>query len=615
MISSLRSRILVIVSLIVVVSLALSGAVAYTTIRAHTTQTIVQTLDALASANVVTLDKWVDAKSRAVSTTAAEIEHGDPQGFAKHMGNADGFPIVTVGWPDKSFVSTSDTTPKDYDPTVRPWYKAAIEAGKLLVTKPYGDISTGIPYVSFSAPIIRDGKSAGAVSGAVSLDRVRDVIASVHPTPSSLAFVVARDGQIIGYPDAKLSLKPSTAISADLTPAALASLAQASTPMAVKIGSAVKLLKAQPVKGTEWYLVVALDKAEATAGLVNVLRALAVTMVVLTLVAMALAAIITSRSFRGLSQVRDAMDTIGSGGGDLTHRLPVKGRDEVAQISASFNAFVDKISAVLLEVRDGVDNVRVATSEIDMGTLDLSRRTENSASNLQHTSSALTQLTASIKQSAESAVEATRLASTASQAAAKGGEVVTSAVSTMDDIAKSSARITEIIGVIDSIAFQTNILALNAAVEAARAGENGRGFAVVASEVRTLAQRSATAAREIKELIQSSEASVATGAQRVQAAGKAMHEIVDGIERVNRIIGEIDVAMSEQSAGISQIDRSVAEMDQTTQQNAALVEQSAAASATLNEQAQGLARIVGLFKLRAAAHAVAGMPALAAPQK
>ena len=615
MISSLRSRILVIVSLIVVVSLALSGAVAYTTIRAHTTQTIAQTLDALTSANVVTLDKWVDAKSRAVSTTAAEIQHGDPQGFARHMGNADGFPIVTVGWPDKTFVSTSDTTPKNYDPTVRPWYKAAIEAGKLLVTKPYGDIATGIPYVSFSAPIIRDGKPAGAVSGAVSLDRVREVIAGVHPTPSSLAFVVARDGQIIGYPDAKLSLKPSTEISADLTPAALASLAQASAPLAVKIGSAVKLLKALPVKGTEWYLVVALDKAEATAGLANVLRALGITMVVLTLVAMILAAIITSRSFRGLSQVRDAMDTIGSGGGDLTHRLPVKGRDEVAQISASFNSFVDKISSVLLEVRDGVDNVKVATSEIDMGTLDLSRRTENSASNLQHTSSALTQLTASIKQSAESAVEATRLASTASQAAARGGEVVTSAVSTMDDIAKSSARITEIIGVIDSIAFQTNILALNAAVEAARAGENGRGFAVVASEVRTLAQRSATAAREIKELIQSSEVSVAAGAQRVQAAGKAMHEIVDGIERVNRIIGEIDVAMSEQSAGISQIDRSVAEMDQTTQQNAALVEQSAAASATLNEQAQGLARIVGLFKLRPAAQAVAAVPALAAPQK
>jgi methyl-accepting chemotaxis protein len=204
-----------------------------------------------------------------------------------------------------------------------------------------------------------------------------------------------------------------------------------------------------------------------------------------------------------------------------------------------------------------------------------------------------------VKNSADAAVQATRLASEASDAATRGGEVVSGAVSTMDEIGKSSARITEIIGVIDSIAFQTNILALNAAVEAARAGENGRGFAVVAGEVRTLAQRSATAAREIKDLIQASEASVKTGAQRVQAAGATMQEIVAGIERVARIIGEIDGAMNEQSVGISQIDRSVAEMDQATQQNAALVEQSTAASAMLNEQAQGLARTVGLFKLRA----------------
>jgi methyl-accepting chemotaxis protein len=213
-------------------------------------------------------------------------------------------------------------------------------------------------------------------------------------------------------------------------------------------------------------------------------------------------------------------------------------------------------------------------------------------------------VSASVKQSAEAAMEATRLATTANQAAARGGEVVTSAVSTMDDIARSSARITEIISVIDSVAFQTNILALNAAVEAARAGENGRGFAVVAGEVRALAQRCATAAREIKDLIQASEASVGTGAQRVQAAGAAMQEIDEGIDRMNRVIGEIDGAMNEQSAGISQIDRSIAEMDQATQQNAALVEQPTAASATLNEQAHGLSRVVGLFRLhRADAHA------------
>ncbi|MDN7602565.1 methyl-accepting chemotaxis protein [Burkholderia gladioli] len=600
--SSLRSRILIISSATVIGALALSGAAAYFTVRANTMETIAQNLDAIAGANTLAIDKWVEAKAQAVKASAEDVEHGDPQGFVKHMGRASGFPITTVGWSDKSFFSTTSTAP-GYDPTARPWYKAALAAGALVVTKPYGDSSTGAPYVSFSAPMMRNGSADGVVSGAVPLEGVREVVSTVHPTPASLAFVVTRDGQVIAHPDAKLALKPATDIAEALTPAALASLAQAGAPMEIALGGVVKLLKAQPVAGTDWYLVIALDKAEATAGLSRVLRTLGVAMLLLTLAAVGLAAFFTSNSFRSLSRVRDAMDTIGSGGGDLTHRLPVAGRDEVAQISASFNAFVDKISAVLHDVKSGVDSMKLATDEIEMGNRDLSQRTETSASNLQHTSAALTELTASVKQSAESAMEASRLATSASEAAARGGEVVTSAVSTMDEIARASARITEIIGVIDGIAFQTNILALNAAVEAARAGEHGRGFAVVAGEVRTLAQRCATAAREIKDLIQSSEASVDTGAQRVQAAGAAMREIVEGIERVNRVIGEIDGAMNEQSTGISQIDRSVAEMDQATQQNAALVEQSTAASATLNEQAHGLSGIVGLFRLRQAAAA------------
>ncbi|PEH87157.1 methyl-accepting chemotaxis protein [Burkholderia gladioli] len=600
--SSLRSRILIISSATVIGALALSGAAAYFTVRANTMETIAQNLDAIAGANTLAIDKWVEAKAQAVKATAEDVEHGDPQGFVKHMGRASGFPITTVGWSDKSFFSTTSTAP-GYDPTARPWYKAALAAGTLVVTKPYGDSSTGAPYVSFSAPMMRNGSADGVVSGAVPLEGVREVVSTVHPTPASLAFVVTRDGQVIAHPDAKLALKPATDIAEALTPAALASLAQAGAPMEIALGGVAKLLKAQPVAGTDWYLVIALDKAEATAGLSKVLRTLGVAMLLLTLAAVGLAAFFTSNSFRSLSRVRDAMDTIGSGGGDLTHRLPVAGRDEVAQISASFNAFVDKISAVLHDVKSGVDSMKLATDEIEMGNRDLSQRTETSASNLQHTSAALTELTASVKQSAESAMEASRLATSASEAAARGGAVVTSAVSTMDEIARASARITEIIGVIDGIAFQTNILALNAAVEAARAGEHGRGFAVVAGEVRTLAQRCATAAREIKDLIQSSEASVDTGAQRVQAAGAAMREIVEGIERVNRVIGEIDGAMNEQSTGISQIDRSVAEMDQATQQNAALVEQSTAASATLNEQAHGLSGIVGLFRLRQAAAA------------
>jgi len=488
--SSLRTRILIISSATVIGALALSGAATYSIVRSNTMESIEQNLAAVASGNTLAINKWVEAKAQAVKATAEVVEHGDPQGFGKHMGNANGFPIITIGWPDKTFFSTSPSTPKDYDPTARPWYKSAIAAGKLTVTKPYGDATTGVQYVSFAAPMMRNGEAAGAVSGAVPLDGVREVVAAVHPTPSSLAFVVAKDGQVIAHPDAKLMLKPVTDVTAALNADALASLAKATSPLEVELGGAPKLLKAQAVDGTDWYLVIALDKAEATAGLRNVVRALGVAMVLLTLAAVGIAAFFTSQSFRRLSQVRDAMDTIGAGGGDLTHRLPVVGNDEVAQISASFNTFIDKIGAVLLEVRASVDSMKSATGEIEMGNRDLSNRTEVSASNLQETSAALTELTTSVKNSADAAVQATRLASEASDAATRGGEVVSGAVSTMDEIGKSSARITEIIGVIDSIAFQTNILALNAAVEAARAGEQGRGFAVVAGEVRNLAQRS-----------------------------------------------------------------------------------------------------------------------------
>jgi len=197
MIATLRTRILFIASATVVGALVVSGAATYAVVRANTMDTISQNLSAIAGANTLAIDKWASAKAQAVAATAEVIEHGDPQGFAKQMGRADGFPITTVGWSDKSFLSTSPSTPSDYDPTARPWYKQAIAAGKLLLTKPYGDASTGVPYVSFAAPMIRNGESVGAISGAVPLDGVRDVVSAVHPTPSSLAFVVSRDGQIV----------------------------------------------------------------------------------------------------------------------------------------------------------------------------------------------------------------------------------------------------------------------------------------------------------------------------------------------------------------------------------------------------------------------------------
>ena len=394
-----------------------------------------------------------------------------------------------------------------------------------------------------------------------------------------------------------MALKPASDISPALTAGVLAALAKDTRSIEADIGGATKLLRAQAIQGTDWMLVVALDKSEATAGLAGMLRVSALAIVLLAIAAASIAGALTARSFRRLSAIRDAMARIGAGGGDLTHRLPDDGVDEVAQISRSFNAFVEQISSVLREIRTGAESMRTATVEIQVGNRDLSHRTEASAANLQQTSASLSTLTTSIKQSVSSLATATSAANSSRDAAALGVQVVSSAIGTMEDVSRSSARITEIIGVIDGIAFQTNILALNAAVEAARAGENGRGFAVVAGEVRTLAQRSAVAAREIKDLIQASEASVKAGAASVQAAGANMSEIMGRIEQVSCIIGEINDSLTVQSAGIVEIDRSVSELDDATQQNSALVEQTTTASACLADQALGLSNSVGAFKL------------------
>jgi methyl-accepting chemotaxis protein len=283
--------------------------------------------------------------------------------------------------------------------------------------------------------------------------------------------------------------------------------------------------------------------------------------------------------------------------GDLS-RKPNRARgDEFGELARALVTMRESLGRMVGNVRSAADSIGTASSEIATGNQDLSLRTEQTASNLQRTASSMEQLTGTVKQSADSARQANQLASSAAEVAARGGVAVAKVVATMEDINASSKKIADIIGVIDSIAFQTNILALNAAVEAARAGEQGRGFAVVASEVRSLAKRSAEAAREIKGLIGASVEKVQGGTKLVGDAGSTMEEIVASVQRVSDIIGAITAASAEQSDGIGQVNGSVAQLDQMTQQNAALVEQSAAAAESLKEQASRLAQLVGTFRL------------------
>ncbi|RTL30380.1 MAG: HAMP domain-containing protein [Burkholderiales bacterium] len=283
--------------------------------------------------------------------------------------------------------------------------------------------------------------------------------------------------------------------------------------------------------------------------------------------------------------------------GDLTQRIDTVGQDEVARVMASMARMQDGLREMVASVRESSENMLTASTEIAAGNQDLSSRTEQTAANLQDTASSMDELSKTVEHSAESAHMANSLAGTASQRAEQGGQVVESVVSQMEDISAASRQIADIIGVIDGIAFQTNILALNAAVEAARAGEQGRGFAVVAGEVRSLAQRSAEAAKEIKALIGKSTERVELGSQKVREAGEVMNEIVDAIRRVTQAMSEIANATSQQSQGIGQVSQSVTQLDHMTQQNAALVEQSAAAADSLRQQAMDLSKSVQRFHL------------------
>jgi len=339
------------------------------------------------------------------------------------------------------------------------------------------------------------------------------------------------------------------------------------------------------------------DKAIATAHSTRENAALmgAGIAVLLVLIAVLLTAALVRSIVQPLHQAIELANAISNG--DLTRNLHSNRQDEFGDLLQSFQTMSDRLRGLVSEVRSSVESVSAASGEIATGNHDLSTRTEQTAANLEETAASMEELTVTVTQAADTARQANQLAASAAKAAEHGGTVVGQVVSSMQQITDSSRKIADIIGVIDGIAFQTNILALNAAVEAARAGEQGRGFAVVASEVRSLAGRSAEAAKEIKALIDTSVANVDSGSQQVAQAGQSMAEIVEGVRRVTDLIGEITASSTEQRDGIAQVNVAITNLDQMTQQNAGLVEESAAAASAMREQVQHLAEVVSAFNV------------------
>ncbi len=594
MFRSIRARIIAATTGCLVVALLLNTIINFQVTRQDNQQSQRDILTSTSASHNMAIADWVNNKMTVITSAQPVALSDDPVPVFKQLALAGGFTNVYVGYASKT-AKFSDPTgvPADYDPTLRPWYQQAVSADGPVVTAPYVDAGTGKLVVTFAVPVKEQGALKAVVAGDVAMDSVVANVRGIHPTPASSGLLLDSNGTVIAGSDPALTLKPFTETIKGTDFATLKS----GNLVDGTFNGREKTFLATAVPGTHWLLVVALDNGDATAGMRSLLKASALSLAILALLSGALMHLLIARLLKRLSGIRDAMNSIANGTNDLSQRLPDKGGDEVAQIAQAFNAFSDKLSVVMVQLRDASASVKNAAHEIAAGNQDLSGRTEQAASSLRETASAVEEITASVTQSNESAAEANEQTSKASAAASRGGDVVAQAISTMQSIELASAKIGDITSVIDGIAFQTNILALNASVEAARAGEQGRGFAVVAGEVRNLASRSAQAAKEIKSLIDSTTESVATGSRFVHLAGDSMDEIRASVGSVSGIMREISIATREQMKGIHEINHAVTHLDRMVQQNAELVVQSAAAASALQGRAGELAETAGHFRI------------------
>ena len=612
MFSSLRARILLAALTAITLALIVNGVASYYTVQQHNTQQVARNLDAVVRGNSSALHEWMASRSTMLNGMEEAISSNDPRIALRQLTTSGDFMATYLSLADsgETIFFNGWEPPADFDPRERPWYQAAAAAQDTIVTAPYVDAQSGDLVVTFARPFYQNNQLQAVVGADVNIRDMVAIVQDISPTPSSFGFLTTGDGSLIAHPNSELALEPTTVLSDELNAAYIEQLANTKQPQQMQLEGSSKLLLSRPIGGnSDWQLVVALDEAEATAGL----RAIATTSIVTLLIVAAITAVVfgllLSLLLRRLLGVRNAMDNIASGEGDLTQRLPEEGTDEVAQIASAFNRFVGKMEDVLIDVRTSSESVHHAANEIAMGGQDLSRRTDNAASSLQQTSASVEEITSTVQHTAASAQEANKLSHAATEVAKEGGQVVSNVVTTMEDISDASNKIGDIVTLMNSIAFQTNLLALNASVEAARAGEQGRGFAVVADEVRKLAGRSSDAANDIQKLIEDSQTKVNNGTSLVRNAGSTMKDIVDHITRVTDVLEEINAATSEQSDGIKQVNIAVAELDRMTQENAAMVEESTTAAEQLKEQADHLTGTISSFKLSNAAS-----PALQAPQ-
>ncbi|MEG1970499.1 MAG: methyl-accepting chemotaxis protein [Burkholderiaceae bacterium] len=595
---SLRNRLTALALLLVAVAMGaqLLGSVLSTrdTLGGAVEASVAQ----VAKVEAAAVAQWASNKASAVKGMAAALDAADPVPVIRAAQVGGQFDLAYIGTTDKKMYAYPPTQyAAGYDPVTRPFFKAVLKAKGPTMTQPSVSAGNGKVVVAFVEPILRGGEIVAAASANVALDSLSARLAAIKPMEGSYIFLLDGQGRFIAHPDPKLTLKPVTELEPSLDLARIESTKAAGKSAVVAIRGQDMLLSAEPVAGTDWTLVAVVDRAVATQGMVSLLRWNAAVAATVLLLAFLIVPLVLRWILQRLEQVRDGLTDVASGDGDLSRRVDASGNDELAQIASAFNRFADTMSGTIREIRAASESVTHAAGEIAAGSRDLSGRSERAAANLEQTASAMEELATTVQNNTGAARSARDLTGAAAHSAQQGNAVVREAVGTMDEITAASRRIGDITTVIDGIAFQTNILALNAAVEAARAGEQGRGFAVVAAEVRTLAQRSAAAAKEIKALIGTTVMKIDAGASHVRQAGAVMADIESAVARVDTVVGEIASASQEQNAGINEVAKAISELDRMTQENAALVEESTAAAETLRHNAVELQATVGRFRL------------------
>ncbi|AOI89134.1 methyl-accepting chemotaxis protein [Burkholderia pseudomultivorans] len=463
------------------------------------------------------------------------------------------------------------------------------------------EVTVGGYMMFINSRVELDGVPIGAACMSLSVDALAKGIAAYRIGETGFAYLVRPDGAIMMHRDTSLIdgkhfMKDRPGLPDDASSVLLSGKPYAY--MSYDGEGGARFIATSFVPELNAYVVVEVPQDELLGPVTRAIHGAALVAAVVGLgVALAVIWFVGRAIAAPIRRAATLLSEIASGHGDLTRRMTVEGGDEIGQLSDAFNRFVSSLSTLVHRIRAASASIATGSAQIASGNADLSARTEGQSSNLERTASSMEEITAVVRNNTETATTAATMINGASDAAARGGQVVGEVVSTMEQISNASQRISEIIVMIDSISFQTNILALNAAVEAARAGEQGRGFAVVASEVRNLAQRSAQAAKEIKALIEHSAGTVNVGSRLVAEAGAVMSDVVSQVQGVSAMMREIAEASLEQSAGIDQIGDAVQSLDQMTQQNAALVEESAAAAESLRQQAAELTTLVAAFKV------------------